>query len=161
MKTYLIRHCRTLALVTAFAALLVGCASQAPKVKVLGVTQPVKPVAEQGIVVFVEVVNPGNHDLQLQRLEYKFKAQKWFESKGNIRLSREVAAGGSAIVELSVPVDSDDLQGAKQGGKFTLEGKLFATDANLERSWKVKARGALRQKSSDRGAYRVQVAARD
>ena len=166
MMTYLIRHCGTRlrgAVLVALAAVLVstslGCASQGPEVKVLGVSQPRQPVAEQRILVFVEVVNPGNHDLQLSRLEYRFKASSWFKSEGRVALTRQVAPGASAIVEIPVPVDASGADAGLGGVPFSLEGRLFAQDERLERSWSVKAKGALRNAGNKRRSVQVRIAA--
>ncbi len=166
MLTYLIRHCGTRGIQLALGALAVvavsagatGCAGQAPEVKVLGVTQPKQPVAEQRILVFVEVVNPGYHDLELSRLEYRFRASSWFKSEGHVALARQVAPGASAIVEIPVPVKGapDEVAG---GVPFSLEGKLFARDDRLERSWTVKAKGALRNAQGPKRSVQIRVAA--
>jgi len=147
-----------LAAMLALGAGASGCAGQAPEVKVLGITQPKEPVAEQRILVFVEVVNPGYHDLELSRLEYRFRASSWFKSEGRVALARQVAPGASAIVEIPVPVQGAPA-GAVAGVPFSLEGRLFARDDRLERSWAVKAKGDLRKAAGPRRTVQVRIAA--
>ena len=62
-----------------------GCTSTAPRIKVLGVEQT-RRAPRQSLVVFVEVVNPTGRNLTLSRLEYRVRAQAWFETKGEVRL---------------------------------------------------------------------------
>ncbi|HLU68409.1 MAG TPA: hypothetical protein VKZ63_19125, partial [Kofleriaceae bacterium] len=65
----------------------------------------------------------------------------WFESEGAVSLSRQVGAGSSAVVEIPVPVTHPaDGDGTIP---YTLEGKLFAREDRMERSWDVAVRGAL------------------
>lgn len=162
MKAHLDPQCRIsgiATLVLLVAALASGCANQGPQVKVLGVTQPRQPVAEQRVVVFVEVVNPGQRELQLSRLEYQFQASKWLSSQGRVALARNIAPGASAIVEIPVPVEKVAEGTGKDGLGFTLQGRLFAQDDQLERSWSVKAKGALRRAGNAAPTVDVQVAA--
>ncbi len=133
-----------------------GCSSKGPQVKVLGVTQPKEPMAQQRILVFVEVINPTRHDLRLSRLEYNFHADSWLDSEGKVGLAREIAPGASAVVEIPVPVRARD--GALPAGvPFTLEGTLFAQDDRFERSWVVHAKGNLRNTGAT-GSLTVRVA---
>ncbi|HTE52517.1 MAG TPA: hypothetical protein VK698_16810 [Kofleriaceae bacterium] len=137
---------RRLALILALAAAASGataCATASPRVTVLGVEQaPTAATARHSLLVFVEVVNPTQRDLHLSRLEYRVRATSWFESAGQVELAREVGAGESAVVEIPVPVRHTS---ASRDGSvaYTLEGKLFALEDHVERSWKVKVRGAL------------------
>jgi hypothetical protein len=110
-------------------------------VTVLGVEQPHK-TARRSLLVFVEVVNPSSRDLRLSRLEYKVRADSWFESQGQVRVERDIGAGSSAVVEISVPVQHT---GASHAATvpYTLEGKLFALEDKIERSWNVAVRGAI------------------
>lgn len=123
---------------------LSACAGQAPSVAVLGVSPP--RVAPQGsgdrvLFVFVEVHNPTSRDLELSRLEYRLRAQAWFEAAGNVPLHRDIAAGSSAVVEIPVPVKDGDA--VEDGVPYTLEGRIFALENEIERSWHVEVEGAF------------------
>jgi hypothetical protein len=139
MPGYLRRHVPLLAI--ALALLVSGCASSSPRVTVLGVEQAHKS-PRRSLLVFVEVVNPSSRDLRLSRLEYKVRADSWFESQGQVSVERDIGAGSSAVVEISVPVQHAD--GSQSGNiPYTLEGKLFALEDKIERSWNVAVRGAI------------------
>jgi hypothetical protein len=125
------------------ALALPACTSASPRVTVLGVEQA-RPAAtsRHDLLVFVEVVNPTGRDLHLSRLEYRVRAASWFESAGQVQLARDVGAGESAVVEIPVPVRHAST--THDGSiPYTLEGKLFALEDHIERSWKVAVRGAL------------------
>lgn len=142
-------------LLAAGASAASACATASPRVTVLGVEQaPAPATARHSLLVFVEVVNPTQRDLHLSRLEYRVRAASWFESAGQVQLAREVGAGESAVVEIPVPMRE---AGAAQGGSvpYTLEGKLFALEDHVERSWKVQVRGALGRAGDPRSPVRV------
>jgi hypothetical protein len=122
---------------------LSACTAASPRVTVLGVEQaPPAATTRHDLLVFVEVVNPTQRDLHQSRLEYRVHATSWFESAGQVELARDVGAGESAVVEIPVPVRHAST--AHDGSiPYTLEGKLFALEDHVERSWKVAARGAL------------------
>ena len=126
------------------AALLsaAGCSTTGPSVKVLGVQQA-QATPSQRITVFVEVVNPTSRELTLSRLEYRVRARSWFESEGAVALSRQIGAESSAIVEIQVPVKRVAGAGDDETIPYTLEGKLFAREDKMERSWDVAVTGAL------------------
>jgi hypothetical protein len=124
-------------------------------VTVLGVEQARTPAtADHSLLVFVEVVNPTQRDLHLSRLEYKVRASSWFESAGQVQLARDIGAGESAVVEIPVPMRQSS--GGHDGSvPYTLDGKLFALEDHVERSWKVQVRGALSRAGDPRSPVRV------
>lgn len=133
----------TLAVILLFALAAVGCASQGPKVQVLGVQSTVVAASQPSqLLVFVEVVNPGSRPLELSRLEYRVSAESWFRGQGQVPVSREVPAGSSAVIEIPVPVKSGGAASA-QGVAYRLEGRLFAVEDQVERSWDVEVDGKL------------------
>lgn len=125
-------------------------ASTSPRVNVLGVQQT-NSAPRQTLTVFVEVVNPTGQNLKLSRLEYQVRADAWFDTQGAVRLSREIGAQSSAVVEIPVPVKSasaaDDAQ-----IPYTLVGRLFAQEDSGERSWQVSVKGALGAMAGGQGA---------
>lgn len=126
------------------AIALAACAGQQPSVAVLGVSPPKVEASrpdEQVLLVFVEVHNPTNRDLKLSRLEYRLEARAWFESAGKVAVRRAVAAGSSAVVEIPVPVRPG--ADVEDGVAYTLEGRLFAHENDIERSWQVAVEGAF------------------
>jgi hypothetical protein len=106
------------------------------------------------LVVFVEVTNPTDRNLQLSRLEYQVHADSWFESKGQVRVTREIAPKESAVVEIPVPVEH---AGQVSEGKvpYSLEGRLFAVEDHVEHSWKVALHGVLGLAGGPDGPVRV------
>jgi hypothetical protein len=155
MPGYLRRH---LLLLTAAAALFTpaaACSTASPRVTVLGVEQA-RTAPRRALLVFVEVVNPTKRDLRLSRLEYRVRAESWFESQGQVQLEREVGAGQSAVVEIPVPVQHS---ASSHDGSipYSLEGKLFALEDHIERSWKVVARGAIGRIGDGGAPVRVTV----
>jgi hypothetical protein len=149
-------HSRLHALSVAAFVLVAGCATASPRVQVLGVEQ-VRSSPQQTLVVFVEVVNPSGRDLRLSRMEYRVHADSWFDSSGQVVLSREVGAGSSAVVEIPVPVDRPQSTSPDGEVEYTLEGKLFAREDAIERSWKVAVRGALGRTGDENNRVRVTV----
>lgn len=125
---------------------------------VLGVEQaPRSATPRAALLVFVEVVNPTNRDLHLSRLEYRVRAASWFEGAGQVQLAREIGAGQSAVVEIPVPVRHSSA--ARDGSiPYTLEGKLFAIEDHIERSWNVAVRGAIGRAGDGSAPVRVTVA---
>jgi hypothetical protein len=110
--------------------------------------------------MFVEVVNPTQAQLTLSRLEYQLEASTWFRSRGKVALRRSIGPGSSAVVEIPVPVDPSRRSGrVPTGAPYELEGKLYARDNRVERSWKVKVEGSLSQSSATR-LIRVHVTQR-
>lgn len=117
------------------AGMAAGCTSQQrPSLRFLAVenASAAKPV------LLVQVTNPERRPIRLQRLEYTFAAASAGEhdehrSRGEVLLSRDVAAGAAVIVE--VPVQLEDLGGSK--GPFTLEGNLTASIDRIERIYPI------------------------
>jgi hypothetical protein len=153
MPGYLRRHVSLLAI--ALTVLASACATSSPRVTVLGVEQA--HTTRRSLLVFVEVVNPTGRDLRLSRLEYKVRAASWFESSGQVQVERDIGAGSSAVVEIPVPVRQTGESHASSI-PYTLEGRLFALEDKIERSWKVAVRGAIGR--NDRSAP-VRVTAAD
>ncbi len=148
-------HRRALPALAIAAVLTVGCASSRPEVKVLGVSQARRATDSSTLVVFVEVVNPSSTALQLSRLEYQLEASSWFRTRGKVALGRSVGAGSSAVVEIPVEASSD----VPSGAAYALSGKLFARENRVERSWKVRVKGALSETTASR-PLRLQLADR-
>lgn len=139
-----------------------GCLGSArPQVKVLGVSQAAMPArGDRTLVMFVEVVNPTQSELTLSRLEYELDAPSLFSTRGNVSLRRKVQPGSSAVVEIPVPLAREiGASRVPSGAPYELEGKLFARENRVERSWKVKVEGALSQGTASR-LIRVHVADR-
>jgi hypothetical protein len=136
--------------------LLAACAAPSPQVKVLGVSEasaPPRPARE--LVVFVEVVNPTAHDLRLSRLEYRLKADQWIDSDGHVPITRDVAADSSMVVEIPVPV-RDQGKAADIEVPYTLRGRLFVVDKQMERSWPVEVQGMLKR-DPDGSSHRIRL----
>ncbi len=93
--------------------------------------------------VFVEVHNPTRSDLSLDRLRYRLIAEEWFDSKGEVPLARVIAAGASAIVEISVPVQDRSREQALQGVPYTLDAQLYVTTDKTQRTWELSSKGSL------------------
>jgi hypothetical protein len=150
-------HIRLHALGLALAAILGACgAHNSPRVSVLGV-QESNAAPRASLVVFVEVVNPTSRALTLSRLEYRVRARSWFESAGKVSLSRQVGAESSTIVEIPVPV-AHSAKNDEGVIPYVLEGKLFAHEDRLERSWNVAVKGALgAAQASDGGSTPIRV----
>lgn len=141
-------HCTqlvTMLLAILLAVVAAGCASSRPRIKVLGVTdaQAVSSKAsKRALVVFLEVVNPGAQELKLSRLEYRLDAESVLAVRGEIPLSRAVAADSSTVIE--VPVQIDRSRGELDRTiPYLLSGRLFTVADRVERSWKVNVRGVL------------------
>jgi hypothetical protein len=139
-------------LAVCLAVLATGCNSATrPRVNVLGV-QETRSAPRSALLVFVEVVNPTSRPLTLSRLQYRVSATSWFESAGQVRLTREVDAESSAVVEIPVPVER---AASTDDGRipYVLVGKLYAQEDGMERSWDVAVKGALGSaQTGDRGS---------
>jgi hypothetical protein len=132
--------------------LATGCnTGTRPRVNVLGV-QETRAAPRNALLVFVEVVNPTSRALTLSRLQYRVRATSWFESAGQVRITRQVGAESSAVVEIPVPVERATT--ADDGRiPYVLEGKLYAEEDGMERSWDVAVKGALGSaQTGDRGS---------
>ena len=115
----------------AFALALVvaaGCqSSTSPQVRVLGVHQ--QSVASH---VFVQVTNPAQRPIRLQKLEYVFASSKGTTiAEGQLPLEREIPAGAVAV--LDVPLDGQASE------TLTLRGRLTAELDQIVRTFKVSA----------------------
>lgn len=148
--TYLKLHSLTLALLC-FG--LIACATSNPKITVLGVKAP--KAGSQTVKVFVEVFNPTSQALSLKRVEYRFSASEWIDAKGKVGVTRNVAAGGKAVVEIRVPL-TEMLPLDAQNMPFRLDARLVGLTDKGERAWKVQATGSL----NPNGSSRIEVAAR-
>src|SRR3954469_22949061 len=86
-------------------SLATGCQSTtSPQVRVLGVHQA--PSSH----VFVQVTNPAQRPMHLQKLDYVFASSKGTTvASGQLPLEREIAAGAVAVLE--VPLDAALSQG--------------------------------------------------
>jgi hypothetical protein len=124
-----------------------GCAAKAPQLKVLGVGQADSRDSRHDgargrmLVVYVEVVNRTDRDLELSKLEYTVAAESWFSSEGAVRLSRVIGPNATAVVEIPVPFQPR--ADAPLGVAYSLRGKLFAQDSQIERSWSIRSDGTL------------------
>ena len=137
------RHLHRIILALFVALLAAGCATpREPMISVLGISEPQfsSPAAPQVVFVYIEVANPSSRDLQLARLEYQLRTPRSIDAEGEVDLSRAVAAGASAVIEIAVPVESREL---KRGLSYELRGVLVAVENDTERSWRVAAEGAL------------------
>jgi hypothetical protein len=143
--TYIRRYITFLATSATLAA---GCATAQPEVKVIAMSQAqARPARAKQVLVFMEVVNPTNRDLQLSRLDYRLSADSWFSTEGTVSLARAVAPNSSAVVEIAVPVD-DIASRRAPGVVYKLDGRLFAHADHVERSWSVTASGEIRDQSA-------------
>ena len=110
----------SLALVFAF-----GCHPQRPpELRVLGARHE---------VVFVQVTNPANHVMRLDKLDYKFAADGGTVAQGELPLeAREVPAGAAVVVE--IPLDTDE-----NAKPLTMTGELTAELDEIVRIFQVSA----------------------
>ncbi len=133
-------------LVTAAAlSILAGCSTHRPQVKVIGISQPHRVVAndDQSVILFLEVVNPTPRDLRLSRIEYQLDAESWFASRGAVKLSRAVGADSVAVVEIPIPVDASAHAERARKVPYRFEGRLYTLEERVERSWRVKVNGTI------------------
>ena len=84
-------------------------------------------------VVYVQVTNPANHVMRLDKLEYKFGADGGVVvAQGELPLdARVVPAGETAIVEIPLDADSDKA--------MTMTGELTAELDEIVRTFQVSA----------------------
>lgn len=92
-----------------------GCqSSTSPQVRVLGVHQA------RANHVFVQVTNPAQRPIRLQKLEYVFASSKGTTvSEGSLPLTREIPAGAVAVLE--VPLDAESSEPLMMRGRLTAE----------------------------------------
>ena len=137
-----------------------ACSSTSPKMSVLGVKAPqIQRFDAPSMKVFVEVHNPTKANLSLKRLRYRLVAVNWFDSRGEVQVERVIGAGGSAIVEILVPIQKGAEAEALKGVPYTLDARLYAVTDKTERSWKLRSEGSLasskRGSLANRGSMRV------
>jgi len=112
------------------AAALAAChPGKTPELRVLGIHDA--PPAHE--VVFVQVSNPANQPMRLQKLEYTFAADGATVSTGELDLERDVAAGSTVVVEVPLNSDSDASK------SMTLQGVLTAELDQIVRTFQVQA----------------------
>jgi hypothetical protein len=130
-------HQVVIAVALALGAAACGAAA-GPQVKVLGVSEQGAATTAQphSVVVFLQVRNPSNRPIKLSRLQYTFSADG-ASKVGNLTLSRSLAGDAAVIVE--VPIELH----APADGEFHLDGKLYAFEDQIVRSWKVNAVGTF------------------
>ncbi|MEZ4363445.1 MAG: hypothetical protein R3B48_24940 [Kofleriaceae bacterium] len=105
------------------AVMASGCAAQQrPALSVVAVETVGRPV------LLVQVTNPERRSIRLQRLAYTFAGAE-HSTRGEVLLSRDVAAGAAVVVE--VPVEFDG------SGPFRLEGRLTAALDRIVRTYPV------------------------
>lgn len=127
---------------------VLACGGSQPQVHVIGVAPEgdrVEKAPEEGVVVFLEVVNRTGRELELSRLEYRLSAPSWFEVKGKRSLRRHIDADSSVVVE--IPVDLSRFRtgdAAEEEVRYQLEGRLVTREQRQERSWPVQSSGRLR-----------------
>lgn len=123
---------RTLALASflVVSAGAAGCAAQQrPSLRVVAVEKAssTKPV------LLVQVTNPERRPIRLQRLEYTFaSAGAEHKRRGEVLLSRDVAAGAAVVVEVPIELSEPD-----DHGPFTLEGSLTALIDRIQRVYPI------------------------
>ncbi len=105
----------------------VACHSgKSPQLTVLGVSE-----ASRREVVFVQVTNPASRPMRLTKLEYTFASQGQQVSRGEVPLSRDLAAGAAVVVEVPLDVAAD--------GPMLLRGTLTAELDQIVRIFRVSA----------------------
>ena len=97
---------------------------KSPQLTVLGVSE-----ASRREVVFVQVTNPASRPMRLTKLEYTFASQGQQVSRGEVALSRVLAAGAAVVVEVPLDVAAD--------GPMTLRGTLTAELDQIVRIFRV------------------------
>ncbi len=104
-----------LAVALSLALSLAACqSSTSPQVRVLGVHQA--PASH----VFVQVTNPAQRPMRLQKLEYVFASSKGATvAEGEMPLQREIPAGAVAVLE--VPLDAESSETLQLRGRLTAE----------------------------------------
>jgi hypothetical protein len=83
------------------------------------------------------------------------RAESWFESAGQVQVARDIGAGQSAVVEIPVPVRHVSTD--RGSIPYSLDGRLFALEDQIERSWRVRVRGALGRAGERSAPTRVTV----
>ena len=100
--------------------------AKSPQLTVLGVSE-----ASRREVVFVQVTNPASRPMRLTKLEYTFASQGQQVSRGELPLSRDLAAGAAVVVEVPLDVSAD--------GPMTMRGTLTAELDQIVRIFRVSA----------------------
>ena len=146
MKSHFVRSILPLGALLAATA----CGAGRPEVKLLGASPATADSAHRVLRVFVEVINPTGRDIELSGMDYTLRAERWFDAAGHIALRRSVTARTSAVVEITVPLTGapDEVAGVP----YRLEGTLFGHSEHVERSWRIRASGALASASEGEAA---------
>ena len=102
---------------------LVGCASAAhrPHLKVIGSVER---------RLLVEIHNPTDYTIDVASFDWTLVSSGHAVAAGTQKLRRAVLPGGSAVIELAVPV--------RPSGDYRLDGRLHAKD---RASWQVSVTG--------------------
>ncbi|RMH45206.1 MAG: hypothetical protein D6689_00425 [Deltaproteobacteria bacterium] len=147
MLSYLHRHLVHLALAAALAT--AGCASAPrPHAEIIGVADGRAADQRPVLLVFLEVRNPTGRTVKLSQLDYAMAADRWFASRGSLRVARSIRPGGSAVLEIPVPAPATAPPAApSERVPYTLDGTLRVHTGTVEARWRVRARGALRAHS--------------
>jgi len=125
---------------------------------VLGVKAPkIQQVVRPSVKVFVEVRNFTKRSINLRRMEYRLVAERWFDAQGKVSVTRTIPAGASAVLEILVPISKNAPKGRMRGVPYSLDARLVAIADKTERSWKLRAKGAL-SSAGRAGIPRVRVA---
>lgn len=119
-----------------------GCrASQQAQLNVLSVEKSARSTpGHRRMVAYVEVVNRAQRPMRLQRLQYTFAAAGGPRSQPvEIELGRRLVEAGSAIIlEVPLPESATDADAAA-GATLQLDGKLWAEQDAIVRSFVVAA----------------------
>ncbi len=131
----------------------VGCAGPRPGVQVIGISTP-SVIQDEEALLFVEVTNPTQRDLELSRFDYELEASGWPADSGEVPLSRGLAAGATAVVEIPIKTGTGT---AASGQAFEIRGRLHATENRVPFSWPFNSSGALDNSQIDTSSLRVKV----
>ena len=136
------------AFVIALASLAAGCTPR-PQARLLAVDGTRFVQSTTTVMVLVEIDNPTEQTLMLSGLDYQVEVEKWFVARGSYALSRFLAPGDTAYLEVPLPVKNFDMvmgapEAALNGVHFRLDGKLRALrPQGGEVTWSVAQNGSL------------------
>jgi hypothetical protein len=117
-------------LLAAVSLTLSGClAATSPKMTVLGVQSAAR--SGDGVVI-LQVTNPANRPLRVQKLEYTFAAKGGEPTSGVVSVLRDIPAGSTVVVE--VPIDPYQV-----GVPVQLRGRLVTLLDQIVTSYPVNA----------------------
>jgi hypothetical protein len=112
-----------------------GCAASRPYVSVVGTSQAPGPVADNQLLVVVEIHNPTGTPLRLSELEYTLARRGGdAHTQGRVQLRDTVAPGHTSTVDIAVPL----AMGAKPAA-YDLSGQLRGYAGEIEMNWKIAA----------------------